>query len=76
MQTPEQPVPEELSPDDLVLLIDGLLRSGTQHLHLAVGEKTSVQTVNSTECCENGACMIPTLGNDDEDEPIGRNHNG
>ena len=59
MQTPEQPVPEELSPDDLVLLIDGLLRSGTQHLHLAVGEKTSVQTVNSTECCENGAEGTP-----------------
>ena len=67
MTTNEPQLPEqELSPDELAALLDSLMAAGTQHVNLATGVQTTVQTVNSTECCQNGACKIPTLGKDDE----------
>jgi len=71
MNRNEAPVPQpelsSLSPDELAVLIDSLMASGTQHINLTAGGKTEVQTVNSTEFCKGGACSVPTLGKDEED---------
>ena len=58
--------PENLTPDELAALIDGLMASGTQHVNLTSGDEMRVQTVNSTDCCKGGACAIPTRGEDEE----------
>ena len=62
--------PQEMDPEELVALLDELCATGTQHINLTVGEETTVQTLNSTECSGIlGACAIPTLGGDpDEDD--------
>jgi len=63
-------IPENMTEDELVALLDHLCETGSQHINLSVGEETKVQTVNSTECNPQlGACAIPTMGEDpDEDE--------
>lgn len=55
--------------DDLVALLDALAASGSQHIHLDIGEQTRIQTVNSTECNpKKGACAVPNFDQDDFDE--------
>ena len=64
-----KPNDPEMQPDELAELIDLLMAQGTQHLNLEVGEETRVQTVNSTECNgKPGACAVPNLQAEDEDE--------
>lgn len=53
--------------DELVAMLDALIESGTQHINLTVGDKTHVQTVNSTECGPKGACAVPNFDLNDED---------
>jgi len=54
--------------DELVALLDALAESGSQHINLDIGEKTKVQTVNSTECNPQlGACAIPNFDEEDPD---------
>ena len=56
-------------PDELAALIDLLMAQGSQHINLEVGEETKVQTVNSTECSgKPGACAVPNLPAEDEDD--------
>jgi pyruvate-formate lyase len=57
--------------EELVALLDALAESGSQHIHLNVGEETKIQTVNSTECNPQlGACAIPNFNGEapDDDE--------
>ena len=61
-------IPENPDPDELAALIDGLMESGVQHIDLKTGNETRVRTVNSTALCENGACAVPTLGDDPDEE--------
>ncbi|MBR6718933.1 MAG: hypothetical protein IKI77_11410 [Oscillospiraceae bacterium] len=62
-------------PDELAALLDSLVSAGTQHINLEIGAETRVQTVNSTECSKPGACAIPNMLFD-EDEQNGGIHNG
>lgn len=61
-------IPQNMDPDALVELLDALCASGSQHINLTVGSETKVQTMNSTECCSGGACSIPTLGGDPNED--------
>ena len=67
---PEPQIPQDMDPDALVALLDALCKSGSEHINLSIGEETKVQTVNSTECCKPGACSIPTLGEDPDEEEL------
>ena len=67
---PNEPVQD---PEELAAMLDALMASGTEHIRLAVGEETRVRTFRSTDCCKNGACAIPTLGKDPDDEDEFRN---
>lgn len=58
----------ETSADELAALIDALVASGTQHIDLEIGTETRIRTVNSTDCSKPGACAIPNLSADPEDE--------
>ena len=58
----------EQQADELAELLDSLIAGGTQHINLTAGDALRVQTVNSTDCGKTGACAIPTLGSDDEQE--------
>ena len=53
--------------DELVAILDALIENGTQHINLTVGDKTKVQTVNSTDCGPKGACAVPNFDWNDED---------
>ncbi len=58
----------EQQADELVALLDKLTSSGSQHIHFNIGETTTVQTVNSTECNpKKGACAIPNFDEEDPD---------
>lgn len=61
------PAPD-MTPDELVELIDRLMSEGTQHLNLESGEQTIVHTFNTTECGKLGACAVPNLGEDEEED--------
>ena len=61
-------LPKDMYPDALVELLDALCEAGSQHIDLSIGEETRVQTMNSTECCKAGACSVPTLGEDPDEE--------
>ena len=56
---------------ELAEMLDALVASGSQHIHLHAGEETDairVQTVNSTDCSGIlGACAIPNAADDDDD---------
>ena len=58
----------ETEADELAALIDSLVASGTQHIDLEIGTETRIRTVNSTECSKPGACAIPNLSDDPEDD--------
>lgn len=64
-------LPRPLTGDDaaaLADLIDQLIDSGTQHITLETGEKTTIRTVHSTECSgQLGPCAVPNLGSSDPD---------
>ena len=62
---PNEPQPDA---DELVAMLDALIENGTQHINLTVGDKTRVQTVNSTECSRPGACAIPNMPYEDDAE--------
>ena len=62
-----KPVPDAQA-EELVQLLDSLMEGGTQHIDLSAGAEMQVRTVNSTAFCQNGACAVPTLGNDDTEE--------
>ena len=62
-----KPVPDDQA-EELAALLDSLMEGGTQHIDLTVGAETQIRTVNSTAFCQNGACAVPTLGDDDEQE--------
>ncbi|MBR3631253.1 MAG: hypothetical protein IKN55_12385 [Oscillospiraceae bacterium] len=66
----EPQIPQDMDPDALVALLDALCASGSEHINLTIGKETRVQTVNSTECCKPGACSIPTLGDDPDEEAL------
>lgn len=70
MQTTDPKRPEHLSEEELVALLDHLCETGSQHINLDIGEKTKVQTVNSSECNPKlGPCAVPNLGEEpDEDD--------
>lgn len=57
--------------NDLVDMLDRLMSQGSGHVNILGGDEgnLSVTTVNSTDCCKNGACSVPTLhkGIDDND---------
>jgi len=55
----------DLDPDELADLIDSLMAGGSQHVNIETGDKTTVRTVNSTDCGKKGACAIPTFDFDD-----------
>ena len=57
--------PGEMDPDELAALIDRLVAQGTQHINLAIGAETRVQTVNSTACSPPGACAVPNFDAED-----------
>lgn len=60
---------EEKQAEELAEMLDKLFSSGTQHINLAVGEETKIQTVNSTECNgKPGACAIPNADLDENEE--------
>ena len=59
--------PEERDVDALVELLDSLAASGSQHIHIDVGEQTQVRTINSTECPQ-GPCMIPNFDSEAPEE--------
>lgn len=61
---PNEPQPDA---DELVAMLDALIENGTQHINLTVGDKTRVQTVNSTDCGPKGACAVPNFDLNDED---------
>lgn len=55
--------------DALVELLDNLVSGGSQHIDLAVGEKTEIRTVNSTDCSgKPGACAVPTFFEEDAED--------
>ena len=62
-----KPAPDAQA-EELVRLLDSLMERGTQHIDLTVGGETQIRTVNSTAFCQNGACAVPTLGDDDTEE--------
>ena len=68
MKSPEMPEKVE-SPDELADLIDSLMNQGSGHVNIASqeGGEILVDTVNTTACCANGACMQPTENAIDED---------
>ncbi|SDA17264.1 hypothetical protein SAMN02910447_01287 [Ruminococcus sp. YE71] len=62
-------------PDDLVSVIDKLIAQGTGHLVIDLDEESDgikYTTVQSNDCCVNGACAQPTEFQDeafdDEDD--------
>ena len=63
-------------PDALAALLDSLISGGTQHINLEIGEQTRIQTVNSTECGKLGACALPNMPYEDDEESERRNQNG
>ena len=55
--------------EEIAALLDALTASGTQHINLNIGEQTTIQTVNSTECNpQKGACAVPNFNQEDEEE--------
>ncbi len=55
----------EQQAQELADMLDALVSSGSQHIHLDMGEETRVRTVNSTECSGKlGACAIPNFEED------------
>ncbi len=55
--------------DELAAMIDALVSQGSGHINLKIGEATTVQTINSTDCSSNpGACAIPTFFDDSEEQ--------
>lgn len=62
-------LPQDPDPDALVAMLDALCASGTQHIHLQIGEETTVHTVSTTECNPQlGPCAVPNLGGAPEDD--------
>ncbi len=55
--------------DELVELLDSLVKTGSGHINLQVGEDTVVQTVKSNDCgMGNMACHIPNLSSEDDED--------
>lgn len=68
---PKDPIDLDAQAQELVEMLDALISSGSGHIHLTVGEETTVQTVNSTDCsCGNQACAVPTFFDEDEDDSM------
>ena len=69
MATNEPKLPQDMTEDELVALLDHLCETGSQHINLQIGERTKVQTVNSTECNPAlGPCAVPNLGEEPEED--------
>ncbi len=65
---PQNDAALEAQAEELAALLDALVEGGSGHINLAVGERTTVQTINSTECSGKlGACAVPTFFDDDEE---------
>ncbi len=59
----------EAQAEELAAMLDALVESGSGHIHLQIGEETTVQTVNSTDCSGRlGACAVPTFYDDKEED--------
>ncbi len=66
---PQNDAALEAQAEELAALLDALVEGGSGHINLAVGEQTTVQTINSTECSGRlGACAVPTFFDDDEED--------
>ncbi|MBR5371719.1 MAG: hypothetical protein IK130_05845 [Oscillospiraceae bacterium] len=65
--------PDDAQAEELVQLLDQLMAGGTQHINLSAGDGLHVQTVNSTDCGKLGACAVPTLGEEPDDESTAGN---
>ncbi len=66
---PQNDAALEAQAEELAELLDALVEGGSGHINLEVGERTTVQTINSTECSGRlGACAVPTFFGDDEED--------
>lgn len=55
--------------EELAALLDALVEGGSEHINLAVGERTTIRTINSTDCSGKlGACAVPTFLDEDNEE--------
>ena len=67
---PNEPDDLEAQAEELADMIDALVAGGSDHINLQVGEKTHVQTVNSTDCSGTGACAVPTFFDDEDGDTM------
>ncbi|MDE6729811.1 MAG: hypothetical protein K2J71_03440 [Oscillospiraceae bacterium] len=69
MNKKQNPEISDQQADEIAVLLDTLMTSGSQHINLHIGEETKIRTINSTDCSGTpGACAIPTPEAIDKDE--------